>query len=153
MSRLAVAILVVVLVAAGFVVWVRMAPTDAARWHVDPETAPRPSSKNWAVTGPSEKHAAPTYALAPADLAAQFDAFARQQPRTHRIGGSPAEGMMTYEVRSKLVGYPDFVSVKVIDLGDGTSTLALFSRSRFGYGDQGVNAKRLRDWLRAFNPA
>ncbi|MCB1394668.1 MAG: DUF1499 domain-containing protein [Rhodobacteraceae bacterium] len=153
MSRLAVSVVVVLVVAAGFLVWVRVAPTDAARWHVDPETAPKPSSKNWAVTGPNEKHAAPNYALTAADLAARFDSFALQQPRTRRIGGSPAEGQMTYEVRSKLVGYPDFVSVKAIDLGNGTSTLALFSRSRFGYGDQGVNAKRLRDWLRAFNPA
>ena len=32
---------------AGFALWVRLAPSDPARWHVDPLTAPTPGTPNY----------------------------------------------------------------------------------------------------------
>lgn len=153
MSKLTIAAILFLCVVAGFLIWVRIAPSDPDRWHVDPVNAARPRSPNWAIATPAEKHAAPVYDLSAADLARAFDAFATAKPRTRRLAGSPEDGRMTYIVRSALVGYPDYVSVAFIDLGDGTSTLALFSRSRFGYSDQGVNRRRLAEWLTEFSPS
>ena len=51
-------------------------------------------------------------------------------------------------MRSRVWGFPDYVSVRVLP-GDaeGTSTLAILSRLRFGRSDVGVNAARMQTWL------
>mgnify|MGYP005851150095 CR=1 FL=1 len=126
--------LAAVLGAAGLVAFVRLAPTDPARWHVDPVTAPDPATPNFARIAPGE--------VTGADLMARADAALLAMPRTRRIAGSVAEGWATYETRSRLVGYPDYTSIRVIP-GQGGETLAAFARSRFGAGDWGVNAARL----------
>ncbi len=77
-----------------------------------------------------------------------FDAVALSEPRTTRLAGAPAEGWTTYVQRSGLFGFPDYISVRVIEAegGDG-AMLAIYSRSRYGHSDLGVNAKRIRRWL------
>lgn len=49
--------------------------------------------------------------------------------------------------RTALMRYPDLITANFIDLGDGRSTIALFSTSVYGLRDAGVNEKRVRDWL------
>ncbi len=65
------------------------------------------------------------------------------------IGGSPSEAFVTYVQTSGLFGFPDYVSVRFIELDAGRSTLAVFSRSRLGQSDLGVNKKRVERWLGA----
>lgn len=127
-------VLAIVLGAAGIVAWVRLAPVDVARWHVDPVTAPDPATPNFARLAPG--------VVTGADLMAKADAIMLAMPRTRRIAGSVAEGWATYETRSRLMGYPDYTSIRVIP-AEGGETLAAFARSRFGYSDLGVNAARL----------
>ena len=50
--------------------------------------------------------------------------------------------------RTRLMRFPDTISVRFIDLGGGRSTLALHSRSQLGRSDFGVNKARLEDWIR-----
>jgi uncharacterized protein (DUF1499 family) len=45
------------------------------------------------------------------------------------------------------LGFPDTIVVRFLDLPDGRSTLAIYSRSRFGESDFGVNHARLERWL------
>lgn len=52
-----------------------------------------------------------------------------------------------YLVRTPLLRFPDTVNLSVIDLGEGRSTLALYSRSQIGRSDLGTNQKRLRRWI------
>lgn len=52
-----------------------------------------------------------------------------------------------YVVRTRLLRFPDTVNLGVIDLGDGRSTLALYSRSQIGRSDLGTNQRRLRRWV------
>jgi len=49
--------------------------------------------------------------------------------------------------RSKLIGFPDTVTVEVLPLEGGGSTLAIYSRSRYGRADFGVNGRRVESWL------
>ncbi len=87
------------------------------------------------------------FRASPAELAQSVDRFAMAQPLVERVGGSPEEGFVTYVQRTPMVRYPDYISVKVVDLGDGTSALAILSRSRFGKSDLGVNKARMESWL------
>jgi hypothetical protein len=138
---------IVVLLAVVLLASVRLSPNDPARWHVDPLTAGVPGLKNGDLLRPTGGDAAaPVYAMTPAALAAKIDAAARAWPRTRLFAGSVAEGWMTYITRSRLMGYPDFTTVKVLP-APGGATFAAFARARFGEGDFGVNKDRLTAWL------
>jgi len=49
--------------------------------------------------------------------------------------------------RSPVLRFPDIVNVEFIALGEGASTLAIDSRSRYGRGDFGVNRRRVEAWM------
>ena len=80
-----------------------------------------------------------------------FDAAVLAQPRVERIAGDPSEGFMTYRQRSLVFGFPDYVSVRTLPAAGG-STLAIWSRSRYGRSDFGVNAERVSTWLGLLQP-
>ena len=134
--------LVTALGAAGVSAYVRMAPDDAAVWHVDPVATPDPAAPHFGRITPGEVRGAD-----PATLARRTDAAMLAMPRTRLLGGSVGEGWMTYVTRSAVMGFPDYTSVRILPDGGG-ATLAAFARSRYGKSDLGVNAARM-DRLRA----
>lgn len=122
-------------------------------WHVDPLSAPqtaKPHSYRVAPPALTEEFvdlSAPVYTANPTLMAKAFDDFVLRQSKTLRVAGSPEEGWMTYVQRSERLNFPDYISVKFIDLNGGKSTVAIFSRSRFGHSDMGVNKARVNAWL------
>ena len=84
-----------------------------------------------------------TYAAPAETLRDRFDDLIVREPRVERIHVSD-DGMQTdYVQRTELMQYPDWITVKVISLSSQTSTLAIYSRSVYGYGDNGVNKARI----------
>ncbi len=145
-----------VAVVGGLIGYVRYAGHDPAKWHVDPLTATSPSSPNSYRIGPEHgahgaveapDAVAPVWSVSVDELASTFDSLVTADARVDVIAGSAADGHVTYVQRSKTMAYPDYISVRFIDLGDGTSTLAAFSRARYGYSDLGVNKQRLERWV------
>ncbi len=132
-----------VLALAGGVAWIRLAPSDPARWHVDlaapgfvaPGTAHvfcvRPDNRFGPIVGD------------PADLLSRLDAVALATPRTTRLAGSAAEGRITWVTRSAVMGFPDYTTAQVM-AGPG---LCVMGRQRFGSEDMGVNAARIGGWM------
>jgi uncharacterized protein (DUF1499 family) len=139
---------VTALVAAA--IMIRRLDHDAAVWHVDPLVATKPNTPNSYRVGPDgtteRDAAAPIFPISSADLAVKFDAIARGAG-SDVVGGSAAEGSVTYVQTSRFLGFPDYVSVKFIEIDATSSTLAIFSRSRLGKSDLGVNKKRVEAWL------
>jgi uncharacterized protein DUF1499 len=126
---------------------------DPAVWHVDPlEAADQPTPNGYRVA-PSDKSKfppddeAPVYAGNAQVLAKAFDDFVMSQLFVQRIAGRPDDLWMTYVQRTPKLRIPDYISVKFIELGKDRSSIAIFSRSRYGYGDLGVNEARVRLWL------
>ena len=138
----------VVLAGIGAAVYFRSAAMPPDRWHVDPAGVTPPASPNFALLRGAE---APVVAAAPADVAARIDAAATAEG-ARRIAGDPSSGHMTYVARSRIMGYPDAISVRLVPVGDGTR-IDIFSRSRFGYSDMGVNAARVARWVAAASGA
>ena len=127
--------------------YVRLSPNDPARWHAaDPFTAGDPGVGGalWLPEGRTQDF----NGQSGAEMLAAIDQIALDTPRTIRIAGSPAEGKITYETRSLLWGFPDFTTIAVRDAPQGAE-LAALARSRFGKGDMGVNAARLKSWSQA----
>lgn len=124
-----------VIALAALLLYIRLAPSDPARWHLDPLTAPDPVTPNYARL--DLQIDAPPEAVA-----------ARLSTRAEAEGGirlAGNDGHATWVLRSRLIAYPDYVSIRLLPEGAGTRVVAL-SRSRFGHSDLGVNAARLARW-------
>jgi len=124
------------LLALALVLHIRLAPSDPARWHVDPATVPDPATPNFARTEA-------LIALPRAEVAARIAAQALREGAVRLAGDAD---LVTYVARTRLMRYPDYVSIRLSD-ENGSTRVQAFSRARFGRGDQGVNAARLQRWV------
>ena len=154
-----VAAVVLLTILGGYLAWFMIvtAAHDPADWHVNPLTVPTSATPNdfrIAMRDMTEERVdaePPIYSERPLILAQAFDQFAFSQRDTNRIAGLPPELMMTYVQHTATLKMPDYLTIKFIDLGDGTSTVAIYSRSRFGYGDMGMNQRRAESWIKALD--
>ena len=126
-------LLVLAVATIGICAYIRLAPSAAARWHVDPELAADP--------GPGGVRQ-----VVQADIG-DFHTAMMQEPRLQVLAGSVEAGHITYIARSKLFGFPDYVSVK-----QGETGLSVLSRLRFGVSDLGVNRARLKRVAKRLDP-
>ena len=127
-------IVIIVCVILALMAYVRLAPTDAAKWH-QPVTAAEDAD----MAGGAIR-----VVTADQDDLARVDAAMRAMPRTHVLAGSVEEGRITYVTRSAVWGFPDYTTAQFSD-----GVLKLHARLRFGRSDFGVNAARLSAVLRA----
>ena len=130
----------------GAALYVRTTAMDPRVWHVDPDLGERTGRPNDILVAVDGDRPSPVIAAPPAEVAKRLDGIALSDPKTERIAGSPEEGWVTYVQRSDLMGYPDAISVKVSPT-EGGSRVSIWSRSRFGYRDFGVNRARVDRWL------
>lgn len=125
----------VLLLVAGAVAYVRLAPSDPARWHVAPDLpADLSAGEVRAMRGAAALRLEGDSAL----ILARLDETMIGLPRTTRLAGSVEEGRITWVSRSRLWGFPDYTTAQL--RGDGVEVHA---RLRFGSEDMGVNAARL----------
>ena len=152
MKRLTGLAIFLVLAFVGAGIGLRLAGHDPAVWHVDPASAKRPGRDNDFLIAPEGAVAATpdavsaVHPVAPDVLLFQFDAVARNSPRVSVVAGSVEEGRITYVQRSLVLGFPDYITVNAVPAGDGAA-LVVWSRSRYGYSDVGVNRERVERWL------
>jgi uncharacterized protein (DUF1499 family) len=125
----------------AFAAYVRLAPSDPARWHVDLARGGLPAHAQVFCIRPDNRYG--PVAGDPAALLARLDSIALAAPRTERLAGSPGEGRITWLTRSALMGYPDYTTAQVM-AGPG---LCVAGRQRFGSNDWGVNARRIGGWM------
>ncbi|MDB2548106.1 DUF1499 domain-containing protein [Paracoccaceae bacterium] len=127
----------------------RVMPMDAGRYHIRPALAVPPSTHNFALMVGDEA------LLLPRDLAdvAADVALKASDDGVVLLAGQPEDGFVTYIYRSRLMGFPDALSLTLDPTDEGGTRVQIFSRSRFGYGDLGVNAARVADWVGALQAA
>jgi uncharacterized protein (DUF1499 family) len=87
-------------------------------------------------------------AISAADLAAKTAALLPNEPRTELLAQSDDGLHFVFVQRSLIFRFPDTVNIAVVPVGDGQATLAIYSRSNYGYGDFGVNRRRVETWLK-----
>lgn len=128
--------------------FIRLAPSDPARWHEDPRLVTRSASPNSHLIRMVGGDAMPqVFADTPAGLAQRVHDVALADGAT-LLAGSVASGHMTFLSRSRVMGFPDYTSVLIEAAGDGAMLLG-YARARFGHSDLGVNRARLERWLGA----
>lgn len=131
MKLLILALALIILAAAAYV---RFAPMRPANWHrslADIAMGDTPTMGSFAHRRASDRASFE-----------RLDGIIRATPRTRVIAGSLEDGLITYETRSLLWGFPDYTTLQ----WDG-SDLIVLGRLRFGKGDMGVNKARITGWL------
>lgn len=118
----------------ALLVYVRLAPSDPARWHQQIE----------AVSDQDLPGGAVRIVAGGAVVFARVDAALQRLPRTVVLAGSVPEGRVTYVTRSAVFAFPDYTTVE--QAGD---QVKLYGRLRFGASDMGVNRDRLERVLAA----
>ena len=145
---------VLLLILAGGMAWIRLAPDDPARWHVGPGLAIPPSAPPAMVPGPDSVAAVTGAAwarvgfqdMSAEEALARLDRVALATQRTRRLAGSPQTGRITWVTRSVVFGFPDYTTAEARTEA-GLVVVDLHARLRYGRSDLGVNAARLEDWL------
>jgi len=90
---------------------------------------------------------APVFDLSVEQLRDRWLERVQQQPRVRLLSKDSAREQYEFEQTTALVGFPDTITVRFLPAGEGRSTLAVYSRSHYGYSDLNVNEKRVRAWL------
>lgn len=124
---------------------VRIWPVEPRTYVVDAFDVSLPKSPNFYITADEEGQ----FAVSAPDSARALQALAMEMPRTKVLFISDDKMTQTYVNRTLLMGYPDYISVSIRAVSPRSSTIKIFSRSRFGKSDLGVNQRRVHQWLRA----
>ncbi|UEM01441.1 DUF1499 domain-containing protein [Skermanella rosea] len=132
--------------------WADGAPADRAP--ADFAALERASTPNQYLVAPpgttprAEPDAgSPVFPVPPERLRDAMIAVVEEAPRTTLLERSSDGMRMLLVQRSALLRFPDYVDVAILPAGEGGSTVAVYSRSRFGYSDMGVNRRRVEAWL------
>lgn len=73
------------------------------------------------------------------------------RPRTKALESDAEKNQYIYVQRSLIFRFPDYISVEYLSLDSHKSTLAIYSRSKYGYSDFGVNKRRVQKWLKGID--
>lgn len=111
----------------------------------------RPTTPNTSLAGPegfSPKPdiVTPVYAISAKSLFAAVTRIAESTPRATKLASYDGRLEAAYVVRSRVFNFPDTIAFKIAPSGSG-STLVLYSASRYGDSDFGVNRARVEAWL------
>lgn len=152
----AIAVIVLVAIAVFFVagpekIWSLAGSPDLGP--VDFETLTRRKSPNDSLACPAGTCLAksdmvpPIFAVGAPELQKALAKVLASEPRLEPVARDESGFTQRYVQRSRVMKFPDTIVVKLIDLGEGRSTLALYSRSQLGESDLGVNRARIARWL------
>ncbi|MBL8789278.1 MAG: DUF1499 domain-containing protein [Rhizobiales bacterium] len=117
------------------------------------ETLQRRPTPNDALACPPNTCAAPAditspvFALTAKDLRRAFSRVVVSEDRIGNVAVNEATLEDRYVQRSRLMGFPDTINVKFVDLPGGRSSILIYSRSQLGRSDLGVNRARIERLL------
>lgn len=120
---------------------------------IDFATLTPPSSPNYYLVCPkgyckSKPDAiSPVFDVSVTELYQSWQKMIAKQPRTKLVAQHQSDWQFTYVQRSFLFRFQDFITVTFIRINAKQSTLAVYSRSKTGYYDFGVNRRRVKSWL------
>lgn len=95
---------------------------------------------------PSER--APVFDISKSKLQKIGDKILKAMPRMQLIKADTAESKFFYVQKSLVFRFPDYITIQYIDVSPQQSSVALLSRSKYGYYDFSVNKKRVQSILR-----
>lgn len=93
----------------------------------------------------------PVYAGSVAEVRDAWEALMQREPRVTELRRDPEGLQIDYVQRSRLLRFPDLITIRFIAIDAKRTTVAIYSRSIYGQGDMGVNKARIRAWVGRLN--
>lgn len=122
---------------------------------IDFNTLKRPTKPNTYLVAPDgllensqADAAAPNYDKSATELFTQLIDIVKSEPAWSALAMDEDNLSLRFVATVPVFGFKDDVDIVVLPSGEG-STLAIYSRSRVGYSDFGVNRKRVQKILAA----
>lgn len=91
--------------------------------------------------------AVPIYRVPVKRLRESFVAVAADQENTNLLALDREATQAEFMQQSRVFGFVDHITVGFITISEIESSLAIFSRSKIGLWDMGVNRRRIQTWL------
>jgi hypothetical protein len=118
----------------------------------------RPTTPNTALAAPAGYSprpdiVTPIYAVSPTHLFAAVQQIAAKQSATYKLAEDLETMREGWVARSLVLNFPDIIWAEVRPAEGTSSELLLYSRSVYGYGDFGVNRRRIAAWVVAVTDA
>lgn len=123
----------------------RLWPINGQSFTTDAFTVTPPDKPNFYISTDNEG----SFSMSAQELAQAITKVATAADRSKKIASFDDGMSQTYVVRTAVMGFPDFMSVNIKPISDTKSVIKIYSRSRFGYSDLGVNKRRVQQWLSA----
>jgi len=96
---------------------------------------------------PAADAPSPVFAMPWERLRDYWQEMIAAEPNTMLVEENAERRRLTYIQRTVWLHFPDIVTVEFVPLGEGSASLAIDSRSRYGKGDLGANRRRVTRWL------
>lgn len=93
----------------------------------------------------------PVYAATVAEVREAWEAMLAREPRVREVRRDMQATQIDYVQRSRILRFPDIITIRFIKVDDRRTTIAIYSRSVYGRGDFGVNKARIRAWVGRLN--
>ena len=91
--------------------------------------------------------ASPVFAMPAERLARLWLAMMAETPRLAILDARPEQRRLVVIQHTPLLRFPDIVTVEFVALAPEQSSVAVYSKSRYGRGDFGANRRRVLAWL------
>ena len=89
----------------------------------------------------------PVIALPVERLVETWTRMLRDEPNIAIVADEPAQHRLVVIQHTPLLRFPDVITIEFVPLGADRSSVAIYSRARYGKGDFGTNRKRVLAWL------
>ena len=127
----------------------RLAPSEAVSLPELHSPLPKPS---FLLCPPgycaaAEALASPVFPLPWERLQEYWTEVISGERRVETISADPDERRFVYIQHSPTFRFPDIITVEFVQFGSDHSSIAIYSRSRYGHYDFGKNRKRVGKWL------
>ena len=120
----------------------------------------RPASPNTCLSVPEGYRTAsladavsPVFDLSAKELADHAVRLWSEEARVSLAERSSDDLQAHFIATTALMRFKDDIHCEFVDLGDGKSSVAIYSASRVGYSDLGTNRKRVEHWLNILREA
>lgn len=90
----------------------------------------------------------PVFALPVDRLTPYWDEMIAGESGIVRVATEPSQHRLVLIQHTMLLRFPDIVAIEFVAVAPDRSSLAIYSRSRYGRGDFGTNRRRVERWLR-----
>lgn len=89
----------------------------------------------------------PVFALPVDQLVEKWTQVIAGEPGVVQVEGQPGAHRIVLIQHTPVLRFPDIITVDFVALAPDRSSLAIYSRARYGRGDFGTNRRRVLRWL------